>query len=63
MKTTIIGAGATGLSLAFLLSKQGQSIDLYEGSGQPGGLLSTFDVGQGHQLEHFYHHFFTHDAE
>ena len=63
MNTVIVGAGATGLSLAYLLARQGQEVRVIEAGNRAGGLLSTFDCGDGHRLEYFYHHFFTHDAE
>jgi protoporphyrinogen oxidase len=63
MNIVILGGGATGLTTAYLLRQSGHRITVLEGASQPGGLLSTFDVGGGHRLEYFYHHFFTHDAE
>ena len=63
MKAVVIGAGATGLSLALILSRNSVEVDLLEAASEPGGLLATFDAGDGRRLEKFYHHFFTHDAE
>ena len=63
MKTIVVGGGATGLALGYLLSRAGQSVQLVEASDRAGGLMNTFDVGDGSRLEYFYHHFFTHDAE
>lgn len=63
MNVVIIGAGATGLAAAYLLARAGAKVTVVEAAPQPGGLLATFDVGGGCRLEHFYHHFFTHDAE
>lgn len=63
MKYVVLGAGATGLAAAYLLQRTGHQVTVLEGAAQPGGLLSTFDVGNGKRLEYFYHHFFTHDAE
>lgn len=63
MKVVVIGAGATGLALGYLLARQGADVTIVDAARRPGGLLATFDIGDGHQLEHFYHHFFTHDAE
>lgn len=58
----VIGGGITGLSAAYIAAKAGKRVAVLEGSKSFGGLLSTFTVG-GNQLEHYYHHFFTHDAE
>jgi protoporphyrinogen oxidase len=58
----VIGAGATGLTAAYLLAASGASVTVLEAGPEPGGLLATFEAG-GAQLERFYHHFFTHDAE
>lgn len=63
MNVIVIGAGATGLAAAHLLARAGARVTVVEAAPRPGGLLATFDVGDGHRLEHFYHHFFTHDAE
>lgn len=61
-KLTIIGGGMTGLAAAYLAAKQGKEVTLIEGSQKIGGLLNTFELNGG-RLEHFYHHFFTQDAE
>ncbi len=63
MKVAVLGAGATGLAAAYLLARAGAKVTLLEASSRAGGLLATFDAGEGHRLEHYYHHFFTHDAE
>ena len=61
-KLTIIGGGITGLSSAYLAAKDGWDVTLLEGSARLGGLIGTFQIG-GNRLEHYYHHFFTNDAE
>jgi protoporphyrinogen oxidase len=61
-KLTIIGGGLTGLSSAYLAAKDGWEVTILEGSSQLGGLIRTFQLG-GNRLEHYYHHFFTNDAE
>lgn len=58
----IIGGGITGLSAAYIAAKNGQKVTIIEASTNFGGLLSTFQIG-GNRLEHYYHHFFTHDEE
>ena len=58
----ILGGGVTGLTSAFLAARAGHPVVVLEGAPEPGGLLGTFPVG-GTRLEHYYHHFFTHDAE
>jgi protoporphyrinogen oxidase len=58
----ILGGGVTGLTAAYLAARAGHSVVVLEGAAEAGGLLSTFPVG-GTRLEHYYHHFFTHDAE
>ncbi|MEN1678272.1 MAG: FAD-dependent oxidoreductase [Planctomycetota bacterium] len=63
MTTSILGAGATGLAMAYLLAKSGQRVRIHDAAERPGGLLATFEVAPGRPLEYFYHHFFTHDAE
>jgi protoporphyrinogen oxidase len=61
-KLTIIGGGMTGLAAAYIAAKQGTKVTVVEGSDKFGGLLNTFEIG-GNQLEHYYHHFFSQDAE
>ena len=60
MKIAIVGAGITGLTLAYLLRKRGHAVEVFEAGGAPGGELATVDVG-GEPIERFYHHLFTHD--
>lgn len=58
----IIGGGITGLVSAYLAMRDGQKVTVLEAKNNFGGLLNTFDVSNS-KLEHFYHHFFTHDKE
>jgi len=59
-KVAIVGAGFTGLSLGFDLSKSGFDVTIYEKCEAIGGLASTFET-DGQKLERFYHHWFTSD--
>ncbi|MDA3883763.1 MAG: NAD(P)/FAD-dependent oxidoreductase [Bacteroidales bacterium] len=61
-ETIIVGGGITGLATAYIAAKNDKHVVVVEAGKNIGGLLSTYDVG-GNQLELFYHHFFTHDAE
>ncbi len=58
----IVGGGITGLASAYLAAKAGKKVAVLEATKKMGGLLSTFQIG-GNELEFYYHHFFTHDAE
>ena len=62
MKIAIIGAGFTGLSAAYYLSKQGHSVDVFEQDVQPGGLAIGYkEHNWDWTLEKHYHHWFTND--
>lgn len=56
----IVGAGFTGLSMGYYLSKAGWSVKIFEKDTEPGGLAGSFKV-EGENLEKFYHHWFTND--
>lgn len=58
----VVGGGITGLSSAYIAAKSGIKVTLIEASSEFGGLLNTFEIA-GSRLEHYYHHFFTHDSE
>ncbi|AWN73955.1 NAD(P)/FAD-dependent oxidoreductase [Legionella anisa] len=57
----IIGAGFTGLTAAYVLSKQGYRVRVIEVDDTPGGLAGTFEFADGVRLEKFYHHWFNND--
>lgn len=62
MKIGIIGAGFTGLSSAYYLSKKGHDVTVFEKDSNPGGLAIGFkDHKWQWSLEKHYHHFFTND--
>ncbi len=53
-KVGIVGGGVAGLMAAWELARLGFSVDLYEASGELGGLASAFDF-DGTRIERFYH--------
>src|SRR5680860_184311 len=62
MKIGIIGAGFTGLSAAYKLSKSGHEITVLEKEKHPGGLAIGFKKNNWNwTLEEHYHHWFTND--
>jgi protoporphyrinogen oxidase len=60
----IIGAGVTGLTTAYDLTKAGHKVTLYEARPYVGGLAAGFkDETWDWPLEHFYHHIFAGDDD
>ncbi len=59
MDIAIIGAGLTGLTAGYNL-KNDHSVTIYDKSGHPGGLLSSYQR-ENYSIEKFYHHFFSGD--
>jgi len=60
-KIIVVGAGFTGLSLAYDLALAGRNVLVLESMNVVGGLAGTFEV-EGQRLEKFYHHWFTNDV-
>lgn len=58
----IVGAGFTGLTAAYVLSKQGKRVHVIEADETPGGLAGTFNFSDGVKVEKFYHHWFNNDV-
>jgi len=58
----IVGAGFTGLTAAYVLSKQGKKVHVIEADETPGGLAGTFNFSDGVKVEKFYHHWFNNDV-
>lgn len=58
----IVGGGFTGLTAAYVLSKQGHSVRVIESDSTAGGLAGTFHFSDGVKLEKFYHHWFNNDV-
>lgn len=63
MNIGIIGAGLTGLTAAYRLSRAGYPVTVYEKSPFLGGLAHGFSMPEwSWPLEFAYHHFFTNDT-
>ena len=58
----IVGAGITGMTLAYELSKYFSKILLIEKESDIGGAVSSYAI-DGFSIEKYYHHFFTQDLE
>lgn len=64
MDIGIIGAGVTGLTAAYDLTRQGHRVILYEARPYVGGLAAGFkDAAWEWALERFYHHIFASDRD
>ncbi len=58
----IVGGGFTGLTAAYVLAKQGKSVQVIEADSTPGGLAGVFEFDDGVRVEKFYHHWFNNDV-
>ncbi len=64
MNIGIIGAGVTGLTAAYDLTRKGHQVTLYEARPTIGGLAAGFkDETWDWALERFYHHIFASDRD
>lgn len=62
MNIGIVGAGFTGLSAAYYLSKNGHEVTIFEKDDKPGGLAVGYrEKDWDWTLEQHYHHWFTND--
>ncbi|MDO8452348.1 MAG: NAD(P)/FAD-dependent oxidoreductase [bacterium] len=62
MRVAIVGAGFTGLAVAYKLSRLGHEVVVFEKEDKPGGLAIGFkDPKWSWALEAHYHHLFTSD--
>jgi protoporphyrinogen oxidase len=55
MKVAIVGGGLTGISLGYLLSRQGVAVDIFEASSVLGGLAGPLVLEDGTPVDRFYH--------
>jgi protoporphyrinogen oxidase len=64
MRIAIIGAGLTGLTAGFRLSKQNHEVTIFEKGKIAGGLAGGFkEKNWDWSLEKYYHHLFTSDQD
>jgi protoporphyrinogen oxidase len=64
MNIGIIGAGVTGLTAAYDLTRQGHTVTVYEARPYAGGLAAGFhDARWEWSLDRFYHHWFATDND
>jgi protoporphyrinogen oxidase len=64
MRIAVIGAGATGLSAAYDLTRAGHAVTIYEAGDRVGGLAAGFKADHWNwTLEKYYHHWFTSDRD
>lgn len=64
MNIAIIGAGFTGLSAGYYLSKQGHRVTIFEKDTKPGGLAVGFKKKEWDwTFEEHYHHWFSNDKD
>jgi protoporphyrinogen oxidase len=59
-QVTVVGAGFSGLAVAYELAKRSIAVTVVEAEPEVGGLAASFEVA-GTQLDRFYHHWFTSD--
>lgn len=57
----IVGAGYTGLTAAYELTKKGIKTTVIEADTQAGGLAGVFEISKDILIEKFYHHWFSND--
>ncbi len=60
MKVAVIGAGPAGITAAYVLAKNGISVDLYEASGRVGGMAKTIELWD-QKVDIGPHRFFSND--
>ncbi len=61
MKVVIIGAGITGLTAGYELSRRGYGVEILESSKDIGGLLGSYTIKNNectYNIEKYYHHLF-----
>lgn len=62
MSVAIIGGGIMGISLGYLLSKQGIKVEIFEASPMLGGLAGPLILDDGTPVDRFYHAILSSDS-
>src|SRR5690606_23936095 len=55
MKVGIVGAGIMGVSLGYFLTKAGVQVEIFESSGDIGGLAGLLTLDDGTEVDRYYH--------
>lgn len=55
MKTCVVGGGIMGITLGYLLSQRGVEVEIFEASPTLGGLAGPLTLGDGTEVDRFYH--------
>lgn len=55
MKVGIVGAGIMGISLGYFLTKAGVQVEIFESSGDIGGLAGPLTLEDGTEVDRYYH--------
>ena len=62
-ETIIIGAGITGLTLAYKLLQEGHKVVIFEKEEEVGGIAQSFSFSNGFTVDRFYHFICKGDKE
>jgi protoporphyrinogen oxidase len=62
MKIGIIGGGIMGITLGYLLARDGVQVEIYEASPMLGGLAGPITLEDGGQVDRFYHAILSSDS-
>lgn len=55
MKVGIVGAGIMGISLGYFLTQKGVEVEIFESTGDIGGLAGPLQLEDGTEVDRYYH--------
>lgn len=55
MKVGIVGAGIMGISLGYFLTQKGVEVEIFESTGDIGGLAGPLQLADGTEVDRYYH--------